>query len=369
MEDNSNFIDKFLQNRWATHILFWVSLFAITVIRLAVSNRPETVSFSNYLAFSFYTNLAILPSQMICAYLLTYYQIPKYLYKKKYLKFALSFTVSTYLLAMMARIITIYGAEPFYVENPTQESILEILTDPLYLVLVYVPSVYFFAILMAAIKVIKDRYKERERIETLKQEKTKAELNYLKAQIHPHFLLNTLNNLYALTLKKSDKAPETVIKLSEMLVYILYKCDEKFVLLENETKLIENYISLEKLRYGDNLKLSFNKKVSDANARIAPLILLSIVENAFKHGVSGEVDNPEIKIDLELIEDSFTFKVFNTKSEVKQQDDTDYTKGIGVSNVKKQLDLVYPNQYTLDVAEKEKSYQVLLKLNLKEDEN
>ncbi|MEZ5345346.1 MAG: histidine kinase [Pyrinomonadaceae bacterium] len=369
MEDNSGIIDKILQNRSAAHALFWVILFSISVMRLAVSDRPESVSFSRYFAFSFYTYLALLPSQMICAYLLTYYQIPRYLYKKKYLKFALSFAVSTYLLAMLARILTVYFAEPMYVENLTQEPILQIFSDPAYLVLVYVPSVYFFAILMAAIKLIKDRYKERERIETLKKEKIKAELDYLKAQIHPHFLLNTLNNLYALTLKKSDKAPETVIKLSEMLVYILYKCDGKYVLLEDEIKLIENYMSLEKLRYGDNLKLSFNKNVPDKNARIAPLILLSIVENAFKHGVSGEVGNAEIEIGLNLNEELFIFEVFNTKSKIGQPDETDYTKGIGASNIKKQLELVYPNRYSLHVDEKEDSYHVSLRLKLNTDEN
>ncbi len=362
-----NYIDKFLKYRPLNHIVFWLVIFGTTVLRASAMRRPEAVDYLSYLAFNFYTYLALFPSELICAYLLAYYQIPNFLYRKKYLTFAASVAITLFLGGILARILTVYVAEPLYIENPRQETLPEILTDPVYILLVYVPGIYLSPVLFAAIKLVRDRYRERERVEKLKQEKIKTELKYLKAQIHPHFLLNTLNNLYALTLKKSDKAPETVIKLSEMLVYILYKCDEKLVLLENEIKLLENYISLEKLRYGDSLKISFDKKVADETARIAPLILLSIVENAFKHGVSRETENAEIKIDLELTDDSFTFEVFNTKSESIARNETEDTKGIGVSNVRKQLDLVYENKYTLDVEEKENSYRVFLKLNLKSD--
>ena len=202
-----------------------------------------------------------------------------------------------------------------------------------------------------------------------KKEKIKAELNYLKAQIHPHFLLNTLNNLYALTLKKSDKAPETVITLSEMLVYTLYKCNEKYVALDSEIKLLENYISLEKLRYGEDLDIKFVQKIENTHAQIAPLILLSIVENAFKHGVSGETENAKIRINVEQFNDSFVFEVFNTKSDVKLDDEMDYTKGIGIENVKKQLDLVYSDRYIFEVEESDNSYKVNLKLDLRKDDN
>lgn len=305
---------------------------------------------------------------MICAYFLTYYLIPTYLYKKRYWTFVFSFVAVLLLVSLFARFLTVYFAEPLYDRTAEKESLFELVSDPLYLILVYVPTIWFFPILMAMIKIFKDRYKEREKSERLKREKTKAELNFLKAQIHPHFLLNTLNNLYALTLKKSDKAPETVIKLSDMLVYILYKCDEKFVLLDNEIKLIENYISLERLRYGDKLHLEFNQTVDDKNCKIAPLILLSIVENAFKHGVSGETDNAEVKINLNQSEDSFLFEVFNTKSEVKQKDQTDYTKGIGIGNVKRQLDLVYPDKFVFDVGENERDYKVTLKIFLRNED-
>ncbi len=356
MENSSNIINKLLQKRWATHTLFWVAMFAIPVAQRNVSGGdlyPVIISYA-----------VILPSQMIFAYFLTYYLVPHLIKQRKYLQFLVYSVVTVYFLGVLARILTIYVAEPLFVKDLTQESILEIFTDPGYLFIVYVPSVCFIPILMASIKVIKDTYKEREKIETLKQEKTKAELNFLKAQIHPHFLLNTLNNLYALTLKKSDKAPETVIKLSDMLVYTLYQCEEKYVPLESEIKLLKNYISLEQLRYGDNLKISFKEKVTDKNVFIAPLILLSIVENAFKHGASGETEDAEIAITIEQSDDSFNFEVTNSKSGIMQIDHTDHTKGIGTENVKKQLELVYPQRYIFEVTENEKSYKVLLKLDL-----
>ncbi len=362
-----SFFINIIKKRWLGHLLFWIFI-------IIVSTLQATLFSQHSLHYNFVNFLALLPSQVIAGYFLTYYQIPKYIFQKKYIKFIISFLATLFILALLARILTVHVAEPINTYNlilftTEQESIWEILTDPLYALTVYVPSLYINPFLFASLNIIVDKIQERNKIETLKQEKTKAELNFLKAQIHPHFLLNTLNNLYALTLKKSDKAPETVIKLSEMLVYTLYKCDEKYVPLDSEIKLLENYISLEKLRYGNDLNLQFNKDVENKNIKIAPLILLSIVENAFKHGVSGETEDALIRIDLTQKDELFEFEVFNTKSEVKQKDETDYTKGIGIENVKKQLDLVYPKRYVFEVTENEKNYKVFLKLNLKQDED
>ena len=132
----------------------------------------------------------------------------------------------------------------------------------------------------------------------------------------------------------------------------------------------KKYEELKSFVFGDESEnLEFSEEVEDKNAKIAPLILLSIVENAFKHGASGETENAEIKIELEQAGNSFAFDVFNTKSSVEQKDETDYTKGIGVENVRKQLDLVYPDRYIFDVEDGEKSYKVSLKLELNSDED
>lgn len=303
----------------------------------------------------------------MAAYFLVYHQLPRYAYKKKYIKFLGSLLLSMYAFTVLARLLVVFVVEPILgvVENTTNtEMFLLVLFSLDRLGRNYLLPVYIAPFIMASIKLIKQRSEEKRRLEELEKEKTTSELNFLKAQIHPHFLLNTLNNIYALTLKKSDKSAESVLKLSEMLTYVLYRCNEKYVLLKDEIQLLENYIALEKLRYGPDLKLSFDKNISEEDIQIAPLILLSIVENAFKHGASNDLNKPIITIQLQATKNVIAFTVFNTKSKTAQEDLTKYTKGIGSSNMKKQLDLLYPENHELKVTEADTAYEVLLKIHL-----
>ena len=353
------FIDNILKNRILTHILFWVVMLIFTsqVFFYAGQN----------LIYSLTSISVLLPSMLIAAYFLVYYQVPKLVYKKKYFQFVISLIVSAYICTVLARLLTVLVAEPLMgiVElTPKSEMLYRVLTSISRLARSYLLSIYIIPIIMLGIKLIKQKSEEQRKLESLEKEKATSELNFLKAQVHPHFLLNTLNNIYALSLKKSDKTPESILKLSEMLTYVLYKCNEKYVLLDNEIQLLKNYIDLERLRYGEELQLHFDNRVTDHSIKIAPVILLSIVENAFKHGVSGAIDNPEVNIYMETIDNMLLFKVFNTKNEFKQDDATDYTKGIGSENVKKQLDLLYPNMHTFEVNETRNSYEVTLKLQL-----
>ncbi|MEL6942876.1 MAG: sensor histidine kinase, partial [Bacteroidota bacterium] len=244
------------------------------------------------------------------------------------------------------------------------EPIFEIATDLKWTVLAYFNKAYGFTFLFLILKVIKDQAVKQRQIERLEKEKATAELNFLKAQIHPHFLFNTLNNLYALTLDKSDDAPEVVAKLSEMLDYMLYQCNEPKVLVNKEIELLEHYIDLEKLRYGNRLQLSFQHQVDHSSAQISPLILISLIENAFKHGVSGALQKPEIQIDLEVKNQVLQMRVFNTKAESAQSDKMKYKEGIGIKNIQRQLDLVYPERYEWEVKEEMESYEVNLKIEL-----
>jgi len=352
-------LDRILKNRVLTHILFWIVILII---------QSQVFLYTNYtLKVILVNTLAILPSILMAAYFLVYYQIPRFLDKKRYLKFIGSLLLSIYVFTVLARLLTVFVAEPIIgvVENISNINMfLLVILSVDRLARHYLLPVYIAPFIMASIKLIKQRSEEKRRLKELEKEKTISELNFLKAQIHPHFLLNTLNNIYALTLKKSDKSSESVLKLSEMLTYVLYRCNEKYVLLRDEIQLLDNYIALEKLRYGADLKLTFDKDLTDENIQIAPLILLSIVENAFKHGASGSLDKPMIKIHLQATKDLLTFKVFNTKSETQQEDLTEYTKGIGSSNIKKQLGLLYPENYELQVKEADVSYEVQLKIQL-----
>lgn len=211
-------------------------------------------------------------------------------------------------------------------------------------------------------KVVRDKRKSEQRNTELERDKNLAELNALKSQLHPHFLFNTLNNLYALTLQKSDKAPETVATLSQMLDYILYQCKDRVVPLVDEIKLIEDYIAMERLRYGDEIKIETRFKVENTTTQIAPLLLLSIVENAFKHGASASLEKSEIHISLREKDKEIFYIVRNTKSLEKSIDKTGYSKGIGMKNLKMQLDLLYPD-YTHEATEENNWFSVNLRIN------
>ena len=204
-------------------------------------------------------------------------------------------------------------------------------------------------------------YVEKQRLLKLNEQKKTAELLALKNQLNPHFLFNTLNNLYALTLKKSDDAPKVIQKLSEILDYILYRCNEEYVSLDKEIELIENYLSLEKLRYADRVKISFSKNVT-GQEKVAPLLLLTFVENAFKHGVTDEIKQAIISINISKKGNQLVFMVENSKPQ-----NTKFVvdkESIGLRNIKKQLELLYPKAYNLIIENRSNYFSANLKLDM-----
>ncbi len=214
----------------------------------------------------------------------------------------------------------------------------------------------------AAILIANNFYQKQRDLLKLNQQKQQAELEALKNQLNPHFIFNTLNNLYALTLKKSDQAPMVIEKLSNILDYILYRCNDKFVSLKNEIKLIESYIDLEKIRYGSRMSIIFECKF-EKNVEIAPLILLTLLENACKHSTSEELNNSTIKITLEATDEKINFEIRNSKPALLKHTNIEDDK-IGLSNMKKQLDLLYPDKHTLNIENTESYYKVSLGLKI-----
>lgn len=354
MKEQRTFIDKILKTKTRSHVLFWLVLVLTTTFLTSLNHS----SFQHHLI----NNLTLLPTQLMTAYLLAYFQLPKLIYKKKYLLFIVSCLISIILFTIIARLSIIHIAEPFLRFDYEPETLIEVLMDPHYLLMVYVPAVYLLPLIFVVVKTINDRFEEKHQLEILLREKTTTELNFLKAQIHPHFLFNTLNNLYTLTLEKSELAPEVVIKLSEMLDYMLYQCSDPKVLISKEVALVQNYIDLEMLRYGDKLDLQFEQNIDDQKTEIAPLILLSMVENAFKHGASVNLINPTVHINLEVQNQQITFSVFNTKSSLNKPPKPNSKKGVGSTNIKRQLDLIYPHNHELLVEEKDESYFLVLKI-------
>lgn len=204
--------------------------------------------------------------------------------------------------------------------------------------------------------------KINSQLKKAQREKSEAEILFLKAQINPHFLFNTLNSIYSLALAKSDDTPKAVVKLSGMMRYTVSEASRNYVSLEKEVEYITNYISLQKLRLTSNVALVYNTAGSFAGLQIAPFLLIPFVENAFKYGVNTD-GGSDIRINIAVVNEVLQFSVFNKKVLVRQSD-TESTS-LGIDNTRKRLDLMYAGKYQLDVLDKSDSFEVTLQLQLK----
>lgn len=228
---------------------------------------------------------------------------------------------------------------------------------------------YLIVFLAILIHFVRSTLKESTRTNTLEKQKIEAELNLnqaklelLKNQIHPHFLFNTLNNLYGLCLEKSDNAVDVVLKISELLDYMLYKCNNPLVDLEEELAFLKNYIDLESLRNDKRLKLDLKLENSKEKTQIAPLILFPFIENAFKHSAENNTGKRFIGISLELINAELTLLVKNNF--ITKENKKTISGGLGLDNVLRRLNLIYPNSHSLQINENEGVYNVQLKIHL-----
>ena len=220
-----------------------------------------------------------------------------------------------------------------------------------------VGAVFFFGI----IRHIYNYTKLKQATQQLRIEKQEAELNYLKSQTNPHFLFNTLNNIYSLARDKSDLAPESILRLSKMLRFMLYETGGDYIALEQELKIINDYIALEKLRYDESLRINFNQDIEDMKQALPPLLLIPLVENAFKHGVSETRSQPFVDIHLSVNKRQLTFTVKNS-SEVTPGE-ANVKENIGLSNLRRQLELLY-KKYDLSVQQQKSVFIATLKIDL-----
>ena len=218
-------------------------------------------------------------------------------------------------------------------------------------------SVFFFGVC----RHIYGYLKLKESTQQLKIEKYEAELNYLKSQTNPHFLFNTLNNIFSLSRDKSDLAPESIMKLSKILRFMLYETGGEYIAIEQELKIISDYIGLEKLRYDESLHVSFNYEVDDMKQPVPPLLLVPLVENAFKHGVSETTSDPFVDIYLSAQEGQLNFMVRNSYETLSVDRST--KKSIGLANLRRQLELLY-SDYSLSTRQEGGAFSVNLNINL-----
>ncbi len=222
-------------------------------------------------------------------------------------------------------------------------------------------AMWFFLVLFAGIGIkLSDLWRQAERrARDIENEHLRTELSFLHMQINPHFLFNSLNTIYGMSLKKSDNAPKAVLKLSQLLRYMIEETGHDMVPLEQEVTYLNNFIELQRMRSGPQLSVSFNVSGDINSASIAPMLLLPFVENAFKYGLTNSIDSP-IQIDLVASKERIVFSVINRKFENMER----HSSGIGIPNVERRLALLYPNKHELNIEDSGDSYSVKLKISL-----
>lgn len=347
------------KHRIASHFLFWLMVFVLTLTgfdpayQLHESFRAELIKTTFRIGY-----------YMLLAYFIAYLIIPKIMTAKNYFFVVVYFLVGTYLLTVFTRITGIYLLEPLVRKPPfEQESILEILTDVPWLFEEYFIHNFTIACIFGFCKLVKEQYLAQQKTLMLEKEKTETELKVLKTQLNPHFLFNTLNNIYSLSIVSSPVTSKSIAGLSEILDHVLYRCNGTYVSLSSEITLLHNYIGLEKLRYSDRLQVDFRHQI-DRDAPIAPLILLSLTENAFKHGAGEDIGHPMINIGLSLENNRFKFAISNTFVQLQQPQDAER---IGLNNIRKQLDLIYGKNYEFNISIDRDIFTVALTINLNPD--
>jgi two-component system LytT family sensor kinase len=220
-----------------------------------------------------------------------------------------------------------------------------------------IASIFFFG----TAKLFHYNFTLRQTAQQLRLGKQEAELSYLKSQTNPHFLFNTLNNIYSLARDKSDLAPESILRLSKILRFMLYEANGEFISIEKELEIISDYIALEKLRYDDSLRIDFKYEVEDMRQQLPPLLLIPLIENAFKHGASETSDQSFVDIHLSADQQQLTFVVRNSSENVDEKKSV--KENIGLSNLRRQLELLYTD-YNLTAHQDKTMFTAVLKINL-----
>ncbi|SFU43228.1 Histidine kinase [Pustulibacterium marinum] len=335
------------------HVLFWLCYFMFNTLRWA--------SYYNDLVFSLKGNFVEFPLHIVVCYFIIYYLIPKFIYTRKIFLFCFGV-----LIALLFVVVAKYYMTYFFVShNVWPEGPGTTILTFNYAMTTMLGEVYVISF-VTSIKITIDWLRERKRLTNLEQTQLETELRFLRTQISPHFFFNTLNNIYSLSIEKSDKAPQIILKLSELMRYMLYETKQPKQTLTNEIMALQNYLDLERIRYGDSLDINMNISGDIQDKEISPMLLLTFIENCFKHGANKNVGNVQINIDFNVVDDFLYFKVTNTLP--KEPINTHIVKhkgGIGIRNVKKRLALGYEKQhYDLKIYKKNDLYVVELKIKV-----
>lgn len=346
-----------MKQRFLLHLGFWLAYTLIYALLSTGFAAPSDLEYTwpvRFLRF-WVGELIMLPLKLVATYGFLYFIIPQFMLRGRYLASIPWLVTGIAALLPAHRFAVYYLVYPWlYQEYPAFE--LFSASRLLFSFLDIMPAVT----IAATIKLLRSRLASQRREQALVQEKLQSELNFLRAQTNPHFLFNTLNNIYALARKQSPQTPQVVMKLAQMLRFMLYDCIHPRIPIAGEVKLIQDYLELERLRYNQRLEIHFQKAIDDETQLIAPLLLLPFVENAFKHGASETRFDTFVRVNLNVRGGRLRFCIENSKEEQNGIP----SEGIGLKNVRRQLELIYPDRHELEIKNQTEKYAVTLQIDL-----
>ena len=333
----------FIQGSYLYHLLGWGLLFL----------GWHFFRYQDYPAGKgWYITLIKVADLALLVYLTNYWLIPRFLYRKKYVLFAMLFVVLVFCCSI----------GKMYIEAALLNTSFDIWDR--FKVLVYDNVIPHFLLVStgAAIKLLADYAKAQRRLGEMAKERAEAELNFLKSQLNPHFLFNSLNTIYFLIDKQNGEARTTLLQMSDLLRYQLYDCNSPAIEIEKEVRYLQDYVRLQELRKDNHYEVGIEVGEQVKGFRITPLLLIPFVENAFKHISHYSHEKNFIRVNLQRKNGTLTFTVENSKDD--QQRSTEPSGGIGLSNVKRRLELLYPGRHTLQIQNNAHSFKIELNLHV-----
>lgn len=341
------------QKTVALHVVFWI---VYTTIFTFVEG-----GYQNHFKEAFFLELAHLPLRLIVVYLNYFLLLPKFLEQSKYINYISYTLLSVIAASFLQRAFLHFLVNPVLFPNWLDGGLLVWYRVLQAGMLMASPLIFVIGFTLAArwVNLVK-------RTERLEKEKKEAELKLLKTQLNPHFFFNTLNSLYGLAQEKSDKTEQVVLKLSDLMQYMLYETDQALVPLSKEIAYIKNYIELEEIRYDNRFTCNMSLSGDTKSAMIPPVILLPFIENSFKHGINKESKDSWITIFISVEDGELDFTLENSLPKDQNLSESERPKkgGLGIKNVKKRLKLLYPGSHTLETGKAGGQYRVSLHINL-----
>ena len=349
------------------HLAFWTFWWIFQGFLYSFVAINSATAYLVRLPMSLLESAIFMIGHIFLSYSLMYFVIPKYLLRQRYTATAGWTLLLFFLTAVLSSLLGLYVIEPLRDYYQGDRYVGPLRTFPIsnfLALLAGLRGAITIGGIAAAIKLMKYWHMKEQRNLQLEKENVASQLQLLKAQVHPHFLFNTLNNIYSFTQNTSPMASRLVTGLSDMLRFILYECNQPLVPLSKEFKMIGDYIELEKIRYGNTLDLHLDLPEKTYDLHIAPLLLLPLVENCFKHGTSNVLDHPWISLQVTFHGREMHMKLMNGKIATTEKEEA--TSGIGIRNVIKRLELLYPGRHEFFITSDDDVFIVNLKIELEQ---